>query len=369
MILNRIQSLLTFSALCLTLSACSGAENTEPPAGQRDAAVRILAAPVTMKRNFQRIEAVGTSRARQAATIYAQGEGEVVSIGFSSGQYVKAGHVLAQLENAEERFAVSQAEIAVEDANQLLARYEKIITPGAIAGTQVDAARTAVSAAKVRLDIARDALSRRTVRAPFSGYVGLTEVDPGARITPQTEITRIDDRSILYVDFSVPEQVFGEIAQGDILPMQPFAATDEPVSSEVLVVDSRIDPQKRSFTVRAKVDNQADTLRPGMSFRVDFQLPGNELPAVPEAAIVWGGDGAYLWAVRDGKAERMTVTIVARNDGEVLVDAPLVEGDLIIAEGVQKVREGVRVEDVRPLEQRSAPLVIEGMAATRTAVQ
>ena len=84
-----------------------------------------------------------------------------------------------------------------------------------------------------------------------------------------------------------------------------------------------------------------------MSFKIGFNIAGQAYPLVPEAAIIWGGDGAYVWAVKNGRATQVSVTIVDRQDGNVLVRAPIPEGDTIISEGVQKVREGTPVDLTR----------------------
>ena len=128
------------------------------------------------------------------------------------------------------------------------------------------------------------------------------------------------------------------------------------MNAVISVVDSRIDAQRRSFMVRAVVDNSEDQLRPGMSFRVNFDLPGDQYPAAPEAAIVWGGDGPYLYKIENGTAQRVSITIVSRQDGQVLVRAPLNTGDIIISEGVQKVRQGSEVINITPASaQPSGP--------------
>jgi multidrug efflux pump subunit AcrA (membrane-fusion protein) len=80
-----------------------------------------------------------------------------------------------------------------------------------------------------------------------------------------------------------------------------------------------------------------------MSFAVVMTLTGRSYPSVPEVAVQWGGDGSFLWAVRDGHAVRVDVAILQRQDGEVLVDAPLETGDLVVVEGVQRMREGTAV--------------------------
>jgi RND family efflux transporter MFP subunit len=120
-------------------------------------------------------------------------------------------------------------------------------------------------------------------------------------------------------------------------------------------IDSRVDPQTRTFTLRAHVDNANDNLRPGMSFRIVMTLEGRRYPFVPEAALQWGGDGAYVWAVRDGKATRVSATIVQRREGKILLDASLPEGIPVVVEGVQRMREGQVVHNVADAGTIGAP--------------
>jgi RND family efflux transporter MFP subunit len=129
-----------------------------------------------------------------------------------------------------------------------------------------------------------------------------------------------------------------------VVEAAPFAGGDVTYGARVINVDSRIDPAARTFTVRAEIDNAADELRPGMSFRVGFDLLSDIRPVVPEAAVSWGSDGAYVWVVREGVAVREAVTLVRRRQGRVLVSGDLGAGELVVAEGVQRMREGAPVE-------------------------
>lgn len=335
-------------ALCSAILVVGCDDATAPQrenwrGGRGETATRVIVENVRLEADTDRVQAVGTARAKATADIFPETSGEVVSVNFSAGGSVKRGQVLVKLESRAEELAVRRAEIAVRDAQQLLDRYERIDVPGAISDSQVDTAETALEAARIDLDLARNTLAERTVRAPFSGYVGLPSIDAGARVTTQTQITRLDDRSILFVDFNAPEQVFGGISEGDVLMMDPFALNGETVEATVEAIDSGINPTTRSFTVRASVDNSDDQLRPGMSFRVNFELPGQAYPTVPETSILWGGDGAYVWKVEEDKAVRNPVDIVARKEGRVLVRGNLAEGSAIIIEGVQKVRPGSHV--------------------------
>lgn len=327
------------------VSACSAPEERGGfNRGGGERTVRVIAEPIVFENDVERIEAVGTARATQSATVFPESAGEVISINFSAGDFVERGAVLARLDREAEALAVARARVAVRDAEQLLARYQRIDVPGAISDSQVDTARTALDAAQIELELAELALRERDVRAPFSGYVGLSDIDAGARITTNTELTRLDDRRKLYVDFDAPEEVFGGVEIGQSLPLQPFAGEAGIVEGTVTAVDSRIDDVRRSFTIRAEIDNAEDALRPGMSFRVAFELPGGAYPSIPEEAISWGGDGAYIWAVRDGQANRVPISLISRGEGRVLADGDIQERELIVVEGIQKIREGTSVD-------------------------
>lgn len=344
--MRRISSALSgFAAL---LSAACGGEDASSGYGRDDAPVRVVAREVALVAEKKRVEAVGTARARAAAELYPENAGEVTAVHVSAGDTVEAGRDLIDLDAREEEIAARLAEVAVSEAEQLLARYRRIENTGAVSASQIDEARTALEAARLRVEQARLALSERTVRAPFEGHLSIVDVDPGQRVTTNTILVRIDDRRTLFIDFDAPETVFGAIKPGDPIEAIPFAQSAAARSAVVAAVDSRIDPARRSFRVRTEIDNSDDALRPGMSFRIGFELLGEKRPAVPETAIAWGSDGPYLWRVEDGKARRTSVEIVERRDGTVLVRANLARGDLVVSEGVHKMREGALVENIGP---------------------
>jgi len=349
---------------CLSPAVEAGGERGE----QREAqAVRVVAQPVSLEADVTRVQAVGTARARLSAEIFPEVSGKVVAVNFQAGTPVRRGQVLVRLESREEELAVRRAEVAVRDAEQLVDRYERIDVPGAISESQVDTARTALDAAKIDLELARNSLSERTVRAPFAGHTAIADIDPGARVTPQTRITRLDDRSTLFVDFSAPEQAFGGLATGDVLVMEPFAEPGRAVDAVIEAIDSAIDTTTRSFVVRAGIGNEDDRLRPGMSFRVNVALPGQAYPAVPQTAILYGGDGAYVWTVRDGRVARTDVDVVTRKEGRVLVRGDITANARVIVEGVQKVRDGslVDVETASPEPAVAPPAAASAPSGTR----
>ncbi|GAA0731980.1 hypothetical protein GCM10009106_13070 [Sphingomonas japonica] len=305
-----------------------------------------------------KVEAIGTARAATAADLFPEASGLVTAVRFTAGDYVRSGAPLVQLDDRREQLAVRLAGVAVAEADQLLGRYRRIEDTGALSASQIEAGVTALQSAQIELEQAKVALADRTVRAPFSGHMGIPQIDRGDRVTPTTLIATIDDRTRLFVDFPAPEALFGRLRPGAVVTLVPYSDPGRTIDARVEAVDSSIVADTRSFTVRTVIPNRDDAYRPGMSFRANFASPGRTRLAVPESAVVWGGDGSYLWTVRDGVARRVPMTIAARRDGLVLFTGTLRQGDRIIVEGVQKVREGQRVELVARPSQPAQRAVV-----------
>lgn len=322
--------------------------DSSPSADARQAAdarsVPVIAHTLKFERQRIRVEAVGTSRARLSAELFAPTSGEVVTVNFEPGQAVTKGDVLLQLDAEKEKLAVRLVELRLEEAERLLDRYTRSAESGAVLPTVLDAARIAAETARVELEQARIALADRTVRAVFDGFVGGTDIDPGDRIDTNTLITTLDDRSTLLVSFSVPEAFIGELSVGDQVHLEPWTGTGVQVSGSIIDIGSRIDPGNRTFVVRAGVDNSEDRLRPGMSFRVTADVEGERYAVVSEVGLQWGADGAYVWTVVDSAARRAPVQIIQRREGRVLIDSDLSDGAVIIVEGTQNMREGLAVD-------------------------
>jgi membrane fusion protein (multidrug efflux system) len=335
-------SLITTTVCCgLFTAACS-----ESPPGPRSTAassVPVIVEPLRFESARTRSETVGTSRALLSAELYPASSGEVAAVNFEPGEFVREGDALVELDRRKETLAVEQAALQLEDAERLYDRYQRSAGSGAVLPTVLDAARTAAELARVELRRARIALEDRTIRAPFDGHVDSTDIDRGDRVTPGTLITTLDDRSKLLVSFELPELFITELAPGKQVMLETWGTAGPRTAGEIVDIGSRIDPQTRTFSVRARVDNEGDLLRPGMSFRVETDLQGELYAVIAETAVQWGTEGAYIWTVVDGTAVRQPVRIIERREGRVLVDGDLASDDIIVVEGVQRMREGVEV--------------------------
>jgi RND family efflux transporter MFP subunit len=287
-----------------------------------------------------KVEAVGTAQAKHSVTLFASASDEVISLNFSPGQEVKKADVLLKLDSRLQDVNIQRAVIELEDAQKNLSRVKKSLKQGAATERELDDASTMFKLAEVTLLEAKENKENRLVRAPFDGIVGLTDVEVGDRITLQTEIATLDDRTSLFVNFVAPELAVSYLTKNPSVQLQPW--TDRMISlpAKVVEIDSRVNVQDRTIRARALLNNQNDQYRPGMSFRVTLEVRGEMYVAIPEAALSWGANGAFVWLAEDKKAKRVEVQIAQRLRGRILVTGNLIDGEILIVEGIQGLRDG-----------------------------
>jgi len=290
------------------------------------------------------VRAIGTGEAKRSATIHASVPGEVTRIAFEAGQRVAKGAELVRLDDKHQRLAVRLARVAVKEAARQLKRLEKLAPKGAASMARLETAQAERESAEVRLDQARAELQDRTVRAPFAGVIGLTEIDVGDRITTETPIASLDDRTTIKVAFDLPEEYAARATVGTLVAVRPWTMRERLIEGVISATGSRIDPLTRTIRLEAEIANDDDSLRPGTSFEVRMSFVGRTFPSVREVSVLWSRDGAYLWRVVDEKVEKVFVKIVSRDEGRILVDGDLKIGDMIVVEGVQGLRPGQRVK-------------------------
>lgn len=306
-------------------------------------AVPVVVAPVRLRGEDTVVQSPGTGIATKSVTLYPETAGRVSEILFSAGQAVKKGEPLMRLDSRAEKLAVDLARVRLEEVRRNFDRKKKLAPRGAIARAELDLAETQLAAARITLAQREHELSERTLVAPFDGVTGIAQVDPGERVSQTTAVTTLDDRSTVLVDFDVPEAYASAVKIGAELVINAWAAGQQEFRGTIQAIESRVDPVSRTMRVRAAVPNPNDLLRPGMSFVVRLPLRGDPSPAVPSFAVQWDRQGAFVWRINGGRAERVGLRILKRTETTVLADAPLKEGDLVVVEGVQQMRDGVAV--------------------------
>lgn len=322
----------------------------------------VITAPVVSATINDKLSAIGTGRANNSVTVKPYTSGRLTKIEVISGRRVEVGTVIALLDSEVEEIALDRAKISLVDAEARLERVKSLRIANTATLVQMTDAELVVSNARLALRDAQLNLDRRVIAAPIAGIIGILPVESGNYVTSDTVIATIDDRSRIKIDFYVPERFAASMAVGGRLTATPIARPEEVFDGTVSAVDNRLDDKSRTLLVQAEIPNDRDTLRAGMSFRISVKFPGDIYPSVDPLAIQWGTNGAFVWAIRDGRAKRTPVRIVQRNTESVLIAADITDGDTVVTEGVHAVRDGAEVlvakSDATPVTTGATPAAV-----------
>ncbi len=290
------------------------------------------------------IEAVGTTRAARSVEIVPEADGRVVELSIIPGAQVTKGTVLVRLDDAIERADLAEAEARVTEQQQTLQRMQQLRSTNAVSQASVEEVTARLAEAEAQLDRAKQRLLNRTISAPFDGVAGLSDIDLGARVNEGDRITRLDDLAQVEVEFSLPETLFARISKDLPISARSAAFSDRVFVGAVASVDSRIDPVSRSFRTRAVIPNPDRTLPAGMFMSLTLTLSRRDALVVPEEAVIFQAAETYVFTIEDGTAKLTRVRTSARRDGYIVVEEGITEGEPIVIKGLQRVRDGRKVE-------------------------
>lgn len=296
----------------------------------------------------KRIDAIGVSRSAKSVTLISEATGLVKDVKIMSGQKVAAGDLLLQIDDSAQRIALARLKAQYPIAKGNADRYADLLKNNAASRLEADAAFNAFKAVEADLKATEFALGQHAIRAPFAGVVGLTSIEAGDYIRAGDVATTIDDLSSLVIEFTAPQQSAGDVKQGQAVRAALASSQDASVIGEITAVDSRVDATSRTLKVEASFPNADSALMPGATYIVTTTNDGAPSLSLPGIAVQWDRNGAYVWKLdADGLALRTPVRILQRRDQTAIADGDLKPGDLVIVEGADRVRPGMRFPDVQ----------------------
>jgi len=334
-----------------------GARAGRPAGGQRGAsATTVVLTPLERQPYEDVLRAIGTAKAVRSADVVADASGEVTEINLPANGHVSAGDVLVQLDARTEVFNLEIAQTEFEQARDVTQRYERLQATGNSTVTEVtlSEARAAQRLAEAKVGLAQTALDDRTIRAPISGKLGLSDVEIGDILSVGSTIVTIDDSEALLVEFELPERSIGLLTKDQTVLASTPTFTGHVFEGEIVSFDSRIDSVTRSVTVKARIENPDGLLWPGMTFAVRIIHESDPLAVLPSTAISWSRNGSSVWIDDGGVAKQVPATILFRRNGRVWIDADIATGTLVVSEGAQKLRAGSRIKPANAPAQEPA---------------
>jgi membrane fusion protein (multidrug efflux system) len=318
--------------------------------------VPVVATPSRLERLSLEVEALGTARANESMDVTSKVSNVVTAVRFEEGQQVRKGDVLVELDGEQARADLAVANAALTESTSQLKRSRELYATRVLSDQQIEQIEATQEANLARVAAARARLADTVIRATFSGRVGLRRVSVGSLIAPGAVITTLDDTSTIKLDFTVPETVVAAMRPGLELEATSVAYPGKVFRGKVASVDSRVDPNTRSVTVRGLVPNTGGELKPGMFLNVRLARGEADLLVVPEEALLPEQGDVYVYVVRDGKAEKRKIQTGQRRVGSVQVTAGLEPGEWVVTEGTQKLRDGASVKVREATPAQAAPV-------------
>lgn len=339
-----------FAGMAAAVMVRALSENAGSGAGMRGMATPVSVVEVGELSFADIVEALGTANANESVLVTAKISDTIARIRFDSGQRVSAGEILVELRDAEEVAGLSEARASLREAEQELVRIRDLTERGVAPRSRLDEIQANAERARARVLALEARVDDRIIRAPFDGVVGLRPVSLGQLVRPGDVIAQLDDVSVIKLDFTLPERFLAAVAPGMEISARTSAFPDSEFIGEITQIDSRIDPATRAVTVRAEIDNTDGRLLPGLLMTVEVRRDPRTRPAVPETAITRLRDQTFVFTVaadeRGQYVEQREITVGARARGYLEVLSGIEPGEVIVRQGVHRIRDGARV-DVR----------------------
>ncbi|MBL8266825.1 efflux RND transporter periplasmic adaptor subunit, partial [Steroidobacter sp.] len=333
------------------------ADSDAAAASQPEPAESIVTAVVREHEHIRTTTSIGTVVALRSITVRNEIAGTVRQVSLEPGKIVEAGAVLVALDVSVEEADLQALQAQAELARTQFARMQRMSQHRAASEMEVDTARAEQEVVLAQVARIKAVINRKIIRAPFRARVGISDVHPGQYLNEGSLLTTlqgVDDST--YVDFSVAQQVAGNLRPGNKVDV--FAANDGSpgVKAEILAIDARVDPATRNAAVRAKIKDASQAPAPGASVRVQVAV-GTPLlaTAVPASAVRKGPAGDHVFVVvtdEQGKtrARLREVRVDAMSGDDVVITKGLSPGEQVAASGSFKLREAALVAVTNPPE-------------------
>lgn len=333
--------------------------------------ISVTVAKATVEQWRKRIKAIGTLVASQGVDVSSEVGGIVRTINFESGKSVKADTLLVQLDNQTEIANLNSALAKYESDNSQYQRLLKLKNQSFVTTNDLDTQAGLVDVAESQIGVARAALAKKSITAPFSGKLGIRQVDIGEYLAPGTPIVSLQAVDSLLLDFTLPESNFKDLAVGQTIDFKVRSYPDRVFKARIVAWNPMLDASTRNITVQAAVDNQGGRLAPGMFAEMDVTSNRKiSVLSLPETTIFYNiyGEAVYVLETdqsSDDDAEPVyrlaarQVEVAYRDKGRVGILTGIKEGELVVTAGQLKLYPSLKVTIVDDITETAESQVKE----------
>ena len=297
---------------------------------------------------------IGTAAAIQGITVSADLPGTIDKIHFESGQWVQKGDILVELDTRQERAQLANIEAQRDLARINFNRAQELVKAGVISHSEYDNATAQQKATEAQVGDVQAAIARKTIRAPFSGLVGIRQVSLGQYLAAGQAIVALQSVDPIYVNLGVPQQDTSVMTPGHVVRVTNGELPGMAFSGRITALDSVVNEQTRNIQVQVTLANKDNKLRPGMFVQVELPVgqPRQVVP-LPASAINYApyGDSVFIVTeMKDAKGNtyrgvrQQVVKVEGSRGDQVAVISGINPGDEVVSSGVFRLRNGASVQ-------------------------
>lgn len=326
----------------------ANAQNFAPPP-------EVVTTAVVQKDSWESLlSAVGSFEAVQGVDMTAEVPGKVVRIAFEPGALVQTGELLVQQDISVETAQLRSADAAVALARINFERARELVASKTVSQSNFDNADAQLKQAEAQADNIRALIAKKTIRAPFSGRLGIRHVNLGQVIKEGQVLVSLQALNPIYLNFQLPQQQLSRIHPGLAVRLTTDAYPDQMVTGKITVVNPAVDAASRNLRIQATVANPNEYLRPGMFAQVSVVLPDrNEVLTIPSTSVLAAPYGDSVFVVEEKNAEKnqaagfqvrqQFVRLGEKRGDFVSILSGVKAGDTVVSTGVFKLRNGQSV--------------------------
>jgi len=309
-----------------------------------------IAATVVIEESWQQtIPSIGSLVADSGIYVANEVAGTVSAIHFESGQQVKRGQLLIELDRDTDEAELNSLKATNELAQIQLDRQEKLLKTRSVSRDRYDETRTLVDKAQAEADAKIAHIAKKKISASFPGELGIRLVALGQYLPVGTAIVSLQKLSPIHVDFSIPERYLSSLYKGQVVDIEVQAYPKVKFLGEVTAFNPDVEVASRSLKVRATLTNSDDRLRPGMFADVDLLYSSEiSLKTIPDTAISYNPYGNYVFLITESDSkltvQRQQITVGATYKGRVEILSGIELGDVVVSAGQNKLRNGMAVK-------------------------
>ena len=286
----------------------------------------------------------GSVEANEQIEIRSEVSGIVEGIFFTEGSNVKKGQVLFKVNDIELRAQLRQAATKEGLASENQRRAKLLLQKEAISQEEFDIANAEFASMQAQTQLIRAQIGKTSVRAPFSGKIGLRSISPGTYLTPTILVAKLVNTGKLKITFSIPEKYASQVKSGSTIDFT-VSGSDKVYSAKIYAIEPEIAVATRTLQIRAIADNVDGKLFPGTFAEVKLPLTTiKDAIVVPSQAIVPVQNGKKVFISNKGKAKEVMVEATTRTDASILILSGLKAGDTLITSGVMSLKNDAPVK-------------------------